>query len=81
MGTLYRQRAHIALGVYDIDRQLVNLELALPHLREAARIFRAIDHAGKADQLVLSFDAVQEDLRTYRAVRAAAVAAATTGRK
>ena len=41
------KRAHVAS---DFDRVLVNLDLSLPHYREASRIYRAINHMDQADQ-------------------------------
>ena len=50
LGTSYCNRAKRALDAHDLNRQVANLELALPHFRESARIFRAINHMEKANQ-------------------------------
>ena len=67
----YVQRANRALAANDLDRYVANLELALPHHREAARIFLAINRteeaAGRADQI----EQIEEKLRQCTIVRAA----------
>ena len=79
LGSLYRQRAFAAVKANDLDRQKVNPELALPLLRESVRIFRAINHAGRADQILASVAAAEEDLRENRVARAAVAAAVSRG--
>ena len=74
------KRAHAA---NDLDRELANLELALPRYREAIRIYRATNHhTDRADEAAQNADRVEEELRQCtiaRAVAAAAAAAATNG--
>ena len=48
VGRVYRKRADRALAADDLDRCMVNLELALPHCREAARICRCLNLRDKA---------------------------------
>ena len=38
-----------ATEAHDLDRSMVNLELAIPHYREASRIYREISHVDDAD--------------------------------
>ena len=58
---------------------MANLELALPHLREAARIFRAINHVDKAETALRSIAGAEEHMRRVGIARAAAAATATRG--
>ena len=77
----YGKRANRARAANDLDRELANLELALPHYREAARIYRAVNHADRADnqaQIVVQIEEKLRQLRIVRASTAAAAAAAAT---
>ena len=59
MGNAYTERANRALNANDLDRSTANLELALSHKREAARIYRAInrvDRANNADRHIVQFE-------------------------
>ena len=76
LGNAYLNRADRAQAVNDLDRCVANLELALPHLREAARIFRAINHVAKADQILRNIAGIEEKIRHIRIAR---VAASTRG--
>ena len=49
LGVTYHNRAMRAHAAHDLDRYVANLQLALPHFREAARIYRLINHAERAD--------------------------------
>ena len=79
LGNLYRQRAYRAMQANDLDQEHANLELALPPLLESVRIFRAINHAGRAEQVHMTVAMAQEDLRKNRVARAAATAAVSRG--
>ena len=68
----YRKRARRARTANDLDRELTNLELELPHLCEAARIFRAINRVDRADEAARRVVQVEEALRQLRIARAAA---------
>ena len=74
LALVYCDRAKKARAANDLDRKLANLELALPHFREAARIFRAggnfSDDADKATQFAVG---IEEELRQCTIARAAAV--------
>ena len=50
LGSMYKFRANRAQAANDLNRCLANLELALPHHHEAARIYRAINHVDSADE-------------------------------
>ena len=76
-GGAYCNIAMRACTANDLDRQLANLELALPHYREAARIFRAIDLVDKADEAAQVIVNVEEALQ--RCTIAIAAVAATNG--
>ena len=68
----YRNRATRARTANDLDRELANLELALPHYREAARINRAVNRVDSADEAARRVVEVEEELRQLRIARAAA---------
>ena len=72
LGTMYFNRAKRAAAVHDVDRCKANLELALPRCREAARIFRVINHADKADQSARKVALIEEELRQVAAEKATA---------
>ena len=75
LGTAYQKRAMRAQAANDLDRCMANLKLALPHYREAARIYRAINFVDKADNALLAVAKVEE---TIRQIGIAIVAAAGT---
>ena len=52
LGNAYDKRANRAQAADDLDRYVVNEELALIHHREAARILRANNHMDKADAIL-----------------------------
>ena len=81
LGNAYSLRASRALAANDLDRCLANQELALPHRREAARIYRAVNYVDKADTALRSVARMEEEIRQTRIAIAAtaAVAAATRG--
>ena len=73
----YRRRAKRALVANNLDRTLANLEQALSHYREAARIYRAINYAKDADDAARDVVTVEEKIRQCTIARAAAATAAT----
>ena len=80
LGNAYEQRAARAQVANDLDRCMANLELALPHYREAARIFSAINHVDNADRAVRCVVNVEKNIRQIgiaRATAATTAAAAT----
>ena len=78
LGAAHGNRALRAKAAHDLDRCLTNLELALLHFRESARIYRAINHVDSADMTLRSAARAEENIREIRIARAA-VAAATRG--
>ena len=62
----------------DMDRCVANLQLALPHYREAARIDRANNHVDGGDQALCNVADIEEKLRQIGIARASA-ATATMG--
>ena len=72
LGNAYDRRANRAHDANDLDRCMANLELALPHYREAARIFRANNHVDKADGVLRNIADVTEQIRQIGVAKAAA---------
>ena len=71
LGSVYCKRAERAHDADDLDRCVVNLELALPRLREASRIYQAINIVDKADRITRQVADVEKLLRQIVAKRAA----------
>ena len=63
LGDAYRNRARRADAAKDLDREVANAELALPHYREAARIFQAINHVDSADKALRRVTEIETVLR------------------
>ena len=83
LGTAYFRRANRADSANDPVGVLANLELALPHYREAARIFGSINLVDKANEATQSVTRTEENIRQVRihiAARTAAAAAAAATR-
>ena len=66
----YSNRSNRAMAANDLDRALANLELALPHYREAARIFQAINHVDNADKSLRKVASTEENIRQIGVARA-----------
>ena len=75
LGNVYSSRANKARAANDLDRELANLELALPHLREAVRIYKVNNHVNIADRNQQVVARVEESIRRIGIARAAAGAA------
>ena len=73
LGNVYHRRATKARAANDLDGEQANLELALPHYREAARIFQAINDEDSASGALSYVLDVEEKLRQARVARAAAL--------
>ena len=71
LGGVYQRRARRTIDTHDLDCCVANLELALSHLREAGRIFRAINHLDKADHCAGDAIRIEGNLRQVVAKRAA----------
>ena len=66
LANAYRQRAQRAQNANDLDRELANAELALPHLCEVARIYRAINHVDSADEAFRQVASLEKRIRRIR---------------
>ena len=75
LANAYCTRAKRAHAANDLDRELANLELALPHFREAARIYRDVDRTDRADAAAQTAVQIEEELRRRITAR---IAVATT---
>ena len=75
LGHVYCDRAEKAHAAYDWGREQANLELALPHFREAARIYRAVGHVDKADSTARCVSSLEKRLHQLSITGAAAAAA------
>ena len=78
LGNMYYERAKRAEDANDLDRCMANLELALPHCREAVRIFQAINHTDSANRIlgfVISVESMIQRIGIARATSSAASAA------
>ena len=71
LGITYRDRAIRACTAHDLDRAVANLELALPHVREAVRIYRAANRMDRVDDALRRVAEVENLLRMAEAERAA----------
>ena len=72
-----KSRARRAHAADDLDRCVANLELALPRYREAARIYRAINHVENAGNAARDAVRTEEKLQQIIASRAATEASAS----
>ena len=79
LGNTYRNRAKRAHVANDRDHELANLELALTHIREAGRIYRAIGRVDQVDVAARNAVIIEEELRQVAIAKVAVVAAVTTG--
>ena len=75
LGNAYKGRAMRAQDANDLDRSLANFKLALSHYREAARIFRIINHVDSADGVLRNVDEAEKRIREIGIAQAAASAA------
>ena len=75
LGNAYKNRANRAYAANDLGRCMVNMELALPHYREGARISRVNNHTVLADNNLHYVARIEENIRQIGITRAAATAA------
>ena len=73
LGIAYERRAKRADAAGDLDRCVTNLELALSHLREAARIYRAVDHMEYSDKAARAAVKVEEWLQPIATIKSSQV--------
>ena len=66
LGNAYLRRANRADDAGEKDRAVANMELALPHFREGARIQRANNLIDKADEVLRSIAQIEENIRQIR---------------
>ena len=71
LAVAYINRAKRAHAANDLNRELSNLELALRHYSEAARIYRAANSVDRADDAAQRVVRIEEDLRLLRIAKAA----------
>ena len=72
LGNTFSCRASRARDANDLDRRVANLELALSHFREAARIYRAINRIDRADGVAQCAVDIEGQLARARSSAAAA---------
>ena len=72
LANAYYNRASRARAVDDLDREITNLNMALPHYVEAVRISRAANHDVDADSLEQTVVGVEGELQQCTIARAAA---------
>ena len=72
LGNAYHKRAVGAQAANDLDRCIANLDLALPHYREAARIYRAVNHVDAADRTLRIVVEFEKNIRQIGIAKAAA---------
>ena len=73
LGNAYQKRAIAAQNANNLHRCVANLELALPHFREAERIYRAINHMDAADRAAQRAVTVENKLQQIQLQIAASV--------
>ena len=78
LGAAYGNRANRACAANDLDRCVANLELALTHFRDAARIYRAVNRVGNANNVLRSIAQVEKFMREIEIARAATTTTTTT---
>ena len=78
-GNAYRSIARRACYANDLDRGKVYLELALPHYRESARIFRLINHLESTDGALSNIAQTEDAIRQIGIARDRAATAVTRG--
>ena len=78
LGITYRDRAIRALEVHDFNRAATNAQLALPRLREALRILRAVNRVDRIDDAIFCVGEVEQLLRQIERARARTAAVASS---
>ena len=75
LALVYRKRATRARAANDMDLEMANLELALSHFRETARIYKVLNHEEDADDVLQGIVEVEEEMQQCTIARTAAAAA------
>ena len=78
LGLAYHNRALRAEAAHDLERAVANLELALPRLLEAVRIYRT-NHVENANNSLLNVSRAEEKLRQIQTLIAATTRTAGAG--
>ena len=79
LGSTYQNRARRAHNIDAYDREIMNLELSLPHYLEAARIYRNINRMDKSEKATRAANNVEEWKERAMARRDAAAAISNQG--
>ena len=79
LGDAYYNRAVRARAANDLDREVRNLELALPHFRESARIYQVINFMDSANTAVRNAVIIEKRLQQIAMIPATCRATATKG--
>ena len=74
LSNTYVKRAERAEAANDLDRCMANYELALPHYREAARIYILNNYVDKTTDALHEIAQIEGKMRHFRAAAAAAAA-------
>ena len=77
LGGVYSSRAKRAVAVNDLDRCLANLEMALPHFREAVLIYGTNNHVDKANNALRNITRTEENMRQVGIAKATAATTTT----
>ena len=72
LGLSYQKRAMRAENAHDLDRCMVNLELALTNHREAARIYRFLNRPSPTHDSLREVSRVEDDIKRINIAKAAA---------
>ena len=80
LGNVYCKRYQKAMASLDLEQALTNAELALPHYRDAAQIFNAINHVDIAEKARRNVVGLEEQCVALRTEKAATAAAAANSR-
>ena len=67
LGNAYCRRSARAQLANNRNRELVNLQMALPHHREAYRIYRAVNYVDKAEKIMQTVVQIEQRIRRLTA--------------
>ena len=76
LGNAYAKRARRAHAANNLDRCMTNMEMALPHFREAERIYRANNRVESADDILRKVARVEGNMQQVEIAKAEIAAAA-----
>ena len=66
LGDAYKKKAERAKAANDLNRCTANLELALPHYREAIRVYRATNRMDDANEIHRQVMGIEEYIRQVK---------------